>query len=137
MQTDELFLEKSYLFVVYKSYTFNIYKQDLALNNLQGLLCHKIQPTYLPNGKILRCNEIFGLLVYLLFIYLFIYFFLFHLFFCSKFFLQLTMYKKSKWMTILLYSLLPIDKLNCHSYSCKEYKEEVGLQDLKLFSLSQ
>ena len=22
-----------------------MYKQDLALNNLQGLICHKIQPT--------------------------------------------------------------------------------------------
>ena len=32
---------------VYKSYIFNeyLYKQDLALNNPQELLCHKAQPT--------------------------------------------------------------------------------------------
>ena len=29
---------------VYKSY---IYTQDMALNNLQGLICHKTQPTNL------------------------------------------------------------------------------------------
>ena len=23
---------------------FDMYKEDLALNNLQGLICHKIQP---------------------------------------------------------------------------------------------
>ena len=26
-----------------------MYKQDLALNNLQGLICHKTQPTNQPN----------------------------------------------------------------------------------------
>ena len=25
-------------------YLVNMYKEDLALNNLQGLICHKIQP---------------------------------------------------------------------------------------------
>ena len=25
-------------------YSLYMYKQDLALNNLQGLICHKIQP---------------------------------------------------------------------------------------------
>ena len=32
---------------LYKSYIFNIYMyiQDLALNNVQGLICHKTQPT--------------------------------------------------------------------------------------------
>ena len=30
---------------VYKSYISYVYKQDLALNNLQWLICHKIQPT--------------------------------------------------------------------------------------------
>ena len=27
-----------------KSYIFNIYEEDLALNNLKWLICHKIQP---------------------------------------------------------------------------------------------
>ena len=27
-----------------KSYIFNMYKKDLVLNNLQGLICHKTQP---------------------------------------------------------------------------------------------
>ena len=27
-------------------------KQDLALNNLQGLICHKTQPTNLPNNTL-------------------------------------------------------------------------------------
>ena len=30
---------------VYKSYLVYRYKKDLALNNLQGLICHKTQPT--------------------------------------------------------------------------------------------
>ena len=30
--------------MVYKSYVFNMYKKDLALNNLKWLICHKTQP---------------------------------------------------------------------------------------------
>ena len=30
---------------VYKSYIFNRYKQDVASNSLQGLICHKTQET--------------------------------------------------------------------------------------------
>ena len=36
----------------YKSYIFNIYvyQQDLVLNNLEGLICYKTQPTYENNN---------------------------------------------------------------------------------------
>ena len=36
-----------YIYIFLLSYIFNIYiyKEDLALNNLQWLICHKIQPT--------------------------------------------------------------------------------------------
>ena len=37
------FKNVTYKLFVYKS--FNMYKQDLALNNLQELICSKIQPT--------------------------------------------------------------------------------------------
>ena len=37
-----------YKLFIYKSYTFNIYKQDLALNNLLGLICRETQPTNQP-----------------------------------------------------------------------------------------
>ena len=33
----------------YKSYIFNMYELDLVLNNLQGLICYKTQPTDLSN----------------------------------------------------------------------------------------
>ena len=29
-----------------------IYKQDLALNNSQGLICHKMQPTNQPDNRL-------------------------------------------------------------------------------------
>ena len=32
-------------FFIYKSYIQFMYKQVLALNSLQGLICYKIQPT--------------------------------------------------------------------------------------------
>ena len=36
----------TYKLFIYKSYIFNMtmYKEDLALNNLQRLICHEIQP---------------------------------------------------------------------------------------------
>ena len=34
----------NYVFYIY----IYIYKQDLTLNNLQGLICHKTQPTIQP-----------------------------------------------------------------------------------------
>ena len=42
-----------YKLFVYKSYIFNIYmyKSDLVLNNRQGLLCHKTQPTNQTNKQ--------------------------------------------------------------------------------------
>ena len=33
-----------YKLLIYKSHMYNIYKQDLALNNLQELICLKTQP---------------------------------------------------------------------------------------------
>ena len=30
---------------LFTNHIFNIYKQDLALNNLEGLICHKTQLT--------------------------------------------------------------------------------------------
>ena len=38
--TNKLFIYKSYVFYIY------MYKQDLALNNQQVLICHKTQQTY-------------------------------------------------------------------------------------------
>ena len=44
-----LLLEDTDTYVISNLTTINkdiyMYKQDLALNNLQGLICHKIQPT--------------------------------------------------------------------------------------------
>ena len=42
-----LFKNVTYKLLVYKSYIFDIcmYKQDLALNNKQGLICYKTQPS--------------------------------------------------------------------------------------------
>ena len=34
-----------YKICIYYSYLIYMYKEDLALNNLLGLICHKIQPT--------------------------------------------------------------------------------------------
>ena len=42
----------------YKSFTFNIcIKQALTLNNLQGLICHKTQPTQLIGKKFYSSAE--------------------------------------------------------------------------------
>ena len=39
-------LQIIYIYIyVYICMHVRIYKQDLALNNLQGLICHKTQPT--------------------------------------------------------------------------------------------
>ena len=35
----------TYKLFVYKSNIYYIYEQDLALNNLEGVICHKTQPT--------------------------------------------------------------------------------------------
>ena len=40
-----LFKNVFYKLFVYKSYIWYMYKPNLALNNLQGLICHKTQPT--------------------------------------------------------------------------------------------
>ena len=34
----------TYKLFIYKSYMLDMYKEDLALNNLQWLICHKTQP---------------------------------------------------------------------------------------------
>ena len=39
------FKNVTYKLFVYKSYIRFMYKEDLALNNLQGLICYKTQPT--------------------------------------------------------------------------------------------
>ena len=44
-------IKKSYPQNVFTNYIFNMYKQDLALNNLQGLICHQIQPTNQPTWR--------------------------------------------------------------------------------------
>ena len=35
-----------------------MYEQDLALNNLQGLICHKNQPTNQPTNQIMNTNYV-------------------------------------------------------------------------------
>ena len=42
----DLFKNVTYKVFAYKSYIMYVcmYKKDLALNNLQGLICHKTQP---------------------------------------------------------------------------------------------
>ena len=42
----DLFKNVTHKLLIYKSYIYLIYmyKKDLALNNLQWLICHKIQP---------------------------------------------------------------------------------------------
>ena len=47
--------KKVYKKCVYKSYIFNIYmyKEDLALNNLQKLICHKTKPNQITNDILL------------------------------------------------------------------------------------
>ena len=48
----------NYIYLIY------VYKQDLALNNLQWLICHKTQPNLLTDGmRFLEAIEILGYLV--------------------------------------------------------------------------
>ena len=47
-----------YKLCTYKSYDIYVYEQDLALNDPQGLICHKIQPNktfILKQKKKLKC----------------------------------------------------------------------------------
>ena len=44
-------LNKNYVFINH-IFDMNIYKQDLALNNLQRLICHKTQPNNQPGERI-------------------------------------------------------------------------------------
>ena len=41
MSTNSFKNNVNYKLFVYKSYLIYMYKEDLALNNLQGLICHK------------------------------------------------------------------------------------------------
>ena len=48
MSSDSFKNNVTYKLFVYKSY--KMFKQDLALNNSQGLICHKTQPNHYQIG---------------------------------------------------------------------------------------
>ena len=56
-----------------------MYKQDLTLNNLQGLTCHKTQPTYLNQLLIfvtfqfLFPTKLFSFFLFFIFLFFFFY----------------------------------------------------------------
>ena len=58
---------KLYIYI----YITNMYKEDLALNNLQGLICRKTHPTTQPTNQQLR-SPLSGLVIHKC-IYIYIY----------------------------------------------------------------
>ena len=47
----------NYSTYVYKSYISNMYKPDLALNNLQSLICYKIKPNQTTVYKLFALDK--------------------------------------------------------------------------------
>ena len=41
-------------YALYKSYIFNMYKQDLSLDNFQGWICHKTEATRIESEILIK-----------------------------------------------------------------------------------